>query len=76
MLCMIGVYLSNITNTVFFNFAFECESCEHLLFLFIGTGDGGWGKLGGLLASQSSQKSHILKYSVIKKSQKELVIVI
>ena len=35
MLCVIGVYLRDITNVnFFFNFALECESSEHLLFFF------------------------------------------
>ena len=34
MLCVTGVYLGDITYTIFFNFALECESAEHLLLLF------------------------------------------
>ena len=33
MLCVTGVYFKDITNTVVFNFALECESSECLLFL-------------------------------------------
>ena len=32
-LCVTGVYLRNISNTIFFNFAFGCELSEPLLFL-------------------------------------------
>ena len=35
MLCLTGVYLSDITNAIFFSFALECESSERLLFLFL-----------------------------------------
>ena len=35
MLYVAGVYLRDITNTFFCYFAFECESSEHLLFLFV-----------------------------------------
>ena len=31
--CVTGVYLRNISNTIFFNFAFGCELSEPLLFL-------------------------------------------
>ena len=34
MLCVTGVYLRDITNTIFFSFAFECES-ERFLFLYL-----------------------------------------
>ena len=33
MLYVIDVYLRDITNMILFNFALECELCEHLLFL-------------------------------------------
>ena len=33
MLCLTGVYLRDIINTFFFNFALKCELSEHLLFL-------------------------------------------
>ena len=32
---MTGVHLRDITNTIFLDFALECESPEHLLFLFM-----------------------------------------
>ena len=36
MLCVTGVYLRDITNTIFFSFAFECESERFLvLYLFV-----------------------------------------
>ena len=34
MLCVTGEYLRDVTNRIVFTFAFECESSEHLLFLF------------------------------------------
>ena len=34
MLCVTGVYSNDITFMIFLNFALECESSEHLLFLF------------------------------------------
>ena len=33
--CGTGVYLIDITDNIFFNFAHECESSERLLFLFL-----------------------------------------
>ena len=33
--CAAGMYLRDITNTIFINFALEYESAEHLLLLFV-----------------------------------------
>ena len=34
LLCVTGVYLRDLTDTLFEKFALECELSEHLLFLF------------------------------------------
>ena len=67
MLCVTGVYLRDITNMIFFNFALVCELCEHLLFFTLKKNVN-----NGFIKSKERGKKEEIKGGGVKYTKKKI----